>query len=263
MKRRFNYTNRVKITRDKFSIILNRENGDVKSFSVIIKLEGLALPPDAKVYVDAFRRNEKNRFIFGEVGNILQPPDTGLSSFAYRENLKFRILVVDKSYGLILAQVDRISPETEPDRKSILPVDFGHDLGQRIWVVEYTEYEDAPILYINRKISNIENIAKTDSRFFMHVYPVVIKEILTHMVFVDEVDSPSDPSIDWHRDWLKFSQIILNSENPPQILDLKDDYFDKEEVENWINKIVEEFCMSCRKEWLSYISQIEEAVQNE
>jgi len=259
MKRRFNYTGRIRIPHDKVPIILNRENGDVRSFVATINFEGLNLPSDAKVYVDAHRRTEVKRFDFGTAGNILQPPDTGLGNFAYRENLKFRVLVIDESSGLVLAHADRISPEIEADKKSILPVDFGRDLGQRIWLIEYKDYEGAPILYINRQIPNIENIARSDPKFFMHIYPAVIKEILIHMVFADRVDS----DIDWHRDWLEFSQIILHGEGPPNILDTqKEDDFNKEDAENWINRVVEEFCMSCKKEWLSYMSQITEVISN-
>ena len=69
------------------------------------------------------------------------------------------------------------------------------------------------------KIPNIETIVKSDPQFIMYVYPAVIREVLTHMVFIDGVESPSDPSLEWHADWLDFSRRVLLREGPPEILD--------------------------------------------
>jgi hypothetical protein len=89
----------------------------------------------------------------------------------------------------------------------------------------------------------------------MFVYPAVIREVLKHMIFVEGVDSPGDPSVDWHRDWLEFTKIILPSETHPETLKPQDDNFDREIVLNWIGRMVEEFCYS-RNEWTQYILQL-------
>jgi len=256
MKRRFNYTGRGRIPREKISIILNRDGNSAKSFSANIDLTGMNFPPDAKVYVEAYHRTEVSRYDFGTAENILPDESCELTTLAYGENLKFRILVVDETEqcGLILAHADRIKIVSEVDKKPILPVDF-RDIGQQIYLVEFTGDEGSPVLIINSKIPNIENIARSDPQFIMHVYPTVIKEVLTHMIFVDGIESFFDPPIDWHRDWLKFSERVLPIENPPEILNPEDTNFEAEDVESWVNRVVEEFCAS-RSEWSLYISQL-------
>ena len=256
MKRRFNFTGRRKIPREKISIILNRDGDSVWLSDVSIDLNGMNLPSDGKVYVDAYHRTEIRRYNFGTVNNIKCPTDTGLSALAYSENLKFRVLVVDESaqHGLILAQADRIKLAVDMDRKSILPVDF-RDLYHQIWKVEYGGDEGAPILVLNSTIPNIGNIAKSDPQFIMYVYPTVIREVLTHMVFVDNVDSISDPSVDWHRDWLNFARRILNGKGSPEILSPQEESFESDEVVKWIYEVVEEFCAS-RNEWREYINSL-------
>lgn len=256
MKRRFNYTGRKKIPREQITITLNRDAGSVRSFNATIDMNGLNLPPGVKVYVEAYHRTESKRFDFGTVGKMLSPRDTTLTALAYTESLRFRVLVVDETgqHGLLLVHADRITPISEAGKKSILPVEF-RDLGHQIWLVEYGEQDEAPILILNRNIPNIENITKSDPQFIMFVYPAVIREVLTHMIFIDGVDSPFEPSTDWHGDWLGFARRILPGEGPPENLNSREVNFNGEEVEKWINRVVEEFCAS-RNEWQKYINQL-------
>lgn len=257
MKRRFNYTGRMRIPRERISIILNKNGDTIKSFTVDIDLTGLNLPSNAKVYVEAYHRTENKRFDFGTVENITSPINTSLAELAYTENLKFRVLVVDESlqHGLILAHADKIRPELATDKRSILPVEF-RDIGHQIWRIDFSGEEGAPILIFNRHIPNIENIARSDARFFMFVYPVVIREVLTHMIFIDGIESVHDPSIEWHKEWLDFIKRIL-PDPPPDILDPRDDAFDEDAVNSWIDRVIEEFCAT-RKEWYEFLDRLEE-----
>jgi hypothetical protein len=139
------------------------------------------------------------------------------------------------------------------NKNPILPVDF-LDIGQQIWQIKFDE--GFPVLVINKRITNIESISRVDPQFIMFVYPAVFREILTYMVFVEGVESPDDPQVDWHRDWLDFAKKILLAEEPPENLNPQNgNSFDKEEVEKWIERVVEEFCAS-RNEWIQYIEQL-------
>ena len=51
MKRRINFTQRIKIPQKNTSLTLIRENGVIKSFNAVINLQNLALPFDAKVFI--------------------------------------------------------------------------------------------------------------------------------------------------------------------------------------------------------------------
>ncbi|MGB9759987.1 MAG: hypothetical protein ACP5KW_08595 [Thermoproteota archaeon] len=262
MKRRINFTNRIKIKREQINITLIRDpqTKEIVSFDASINLNGMNLPSDAKVYVEAYYRTEAKRYDFGTVSKIEPISDTKLADFAYRENLKFRVIVVDikgkyGARGLILAHADRIRPTTGAKTKSILPVEFS-DLGKQVWKVKFEGDEDAPILVFNETIPNIQNIAKTDPQFIMLVYPAVLREVLMHMFFVDRLDSTSDPSAEWQKDWLEFAKRILPGEEVPKSPE-EASYDNKEDIEKWVEKVVEEFCNS-RKEWDYFIKQLSE-----
>jgi len=257
MKRKFNYTGRKKIKRKRISIALIRQNGTISFVLKKLNLDDLDLPSDARIYIEAYYRTELKRFDFGTVDNIIHPPSTSLMGLAYPENLKFRILIVDPSDRKILAHADRIVPEESPLERAILPVEF-KDLGNEIWRIEYEGDEGVPILCINRKIPNIQNIAKRDPQFLIYVYPAVIREILTHMVFVDEVISTTDPAIDWHAHWIEFCKSLGAS--PPEVLNHKDDNFDAGDALRWIDDVVTAFSNKYADKFQKYVQQLLERV---
>jgi len=256
MKRTINPTGRKKIERENISINFIRQNGKVVAFSVSrLVINDLELPSDAKIYIEAYYRTELKRFDFGTVANMVRPSSLSLSDLAYPENLKFRILVVDPQTKKVLAHAIGITPEEPAERRSILPVEF-KDLGNEIWRIEYEGEGGPPILCINNNIPNIENIAKLDYQFFIYVYPVVIREILTYMIFVDEIDSITEPLVDWHKNWLKFFENL--GVKPPETLNRTDPNFDKETALDWINTCVSEFCRIYREKFEGYVQKLEE-----
>ncbi|MEM7827743.1 MAG: hypothetical protein QW561_00230 [Candidatus Aenigmatarchaeota archaeon] len=257
MKRKFNYTGRKRITKEKITINPVRQNGRVVSF-YLSKLDtgDLELPGEARIYVDAYYRTELKRFDFGTVAERKYPPSPDLTDLAYPENLKFRILIVDPSDGRVLAHATQISPEGPAERRSILPVEFKY-LGSEIWRVEYEGDEGGPILCINSKIPDIENTARHDPQFFIYVYPAVVREILIHMIFIDKVDSVTEPSVDWHNDWLRFSQTL--GVTPPETLDRTDDNFDGDVALEWIDSVVETFSNTHTGKFREYLQKLEEA----
>jgi hypothetical protein len=256
MKRRLNYTGRKKIKRENVSINFIRENGIVAAFAVNkLDLSDLNLPPEAKVYVEAYYRTELKRFNFGTAGSISRPSRCDLRGMAYPENLKFRILVVEPLDGKLLAHADRISPEEPAEKKPILPVEFS-DLENEIWQVKYEGDEGSPILIINSRIPNIQNIAEQDAQFLIYVYPQVIREVLTHMVFVDGVDSTTEPSTDWHGDWLNFIRQL--GVEFPETLNKNDENFSEDDALKWINESVSAFCNIHSNKFQEYINKLEE-----
>ena len=253
MKRKLNYTGREKIKRENVSIHLSRQNDTLVAFEITrLDLGEMNLPPDAIVYVEAYYRTELKRFELGTVSTIRCPFSCDLKGMAYTQNLKFRILVVEPSgERKILAHADRIAPEEPAERKSILPVEFC-DLGYEIWRVSYEGEEGSPILLINSRIPNIQNIAKQDPHFMMFVYPAVMREILTHMVFVDGVDS-----CEWHDDWLGF--VSLFRVPRPATLNKEDSNFEEENALKWINECVTTFCNTYSVKFQEYIQKLGES----
>jgi hypothetical protein len=249
MKRRFNYTGREKLTKDAIKISINKTNEKPKSITAKLNLNEIKYPGVTKIYLDAYHKTDRKRFDFGKISHISLPEDLTIDELAYTDNLMFRLMLIDESgeHGKIIAHADRIRADEEADKRPILPVRFD-DLGQQIWKLEFTGEEGGPILCINNKIPALENLVKTDSVFFMYVFPAAIREILTHLIFIDTVENPEEPSVTWHNDWLKFSKMILPHEPVP---DLDPDKIKEDDVVKWIDQVVEEFCNSRRQEWES------------
>lgn len=255
MKRRFNYTGRKKIYREYISLFLNRDNEDIKSFSLELDLEKMNFKQDYKIYVEVYNKTDAKRFDFGTTGKKITPSDTSLSDIAYYRNIKFRILIVDETgkHGRIIAHADRIIPETDTEIIPILPVDF-EDLGKQVWKISFSDIEGAPILILNKNIPNIETIPKTDPQFFMYIIPTIIREILFYIYFVEKIDSTQDPSIEWHKNWLNYAKNILPNENPPENNDDSSQF----EIIVWIDKVIEEFCYNYNNKWDSFVSVLME-----
>lgn len=254
MKRRFNYTGREKLIKDTVKISINKTNGKPKSITAKLNLNEIKYPGDTRIYLDAYHKTDRKRFDLGKISHSVMPEDLTIVELAYTDNLMFRLMLIDESgeQGKIIAHADRIRADEEADKNPILPVRFD-DLGQQIWKLEFTGEEGGPILCINNNIPALENLVKSDAMFFMYVFPAVIREILTHMIFIDTVENPEEPSVTWHYDWLKYSKMILPHERIPN---LEPDELDNDEVVNWIDQVVEEFCNSKRQEWESVKSKL-------
>jgi hypothetical protein len=247
MKRKFNYTGREKLTRDSIKISTNKLDGKSKSISVNINLNEIKYSGDTKIYLDAYHKTDRKRFDFGKINERVIPEDLTIDELSYTDNLMFRLLLIDESgeRGKIIAHADRIRADENADKKPILPVRFD-DLGQQVWKLEFMGDEGGPILCVNSNIPAVENLVKSDSVFFMFVFPAAIREILTHMIFIDKVENQEEPSVVWHSDWLKYSKIVLPNETIPN---LEPEEREDDIIISWIDQVVEEFCNSRRIEW--------------
>ena len=258
MKRSINYTGRKRITREHFSIELNRDKETIRAFTASINLKGLDLPENAAVYVEAYHLSDYRRYRFGTVNNPEAKEDTDLANLGYQENLRFRIIVVDESgtHGRILASVDGVKPigidDKGTNQKSILPVEFS-DIGRQAWSIRYDS--DEPILLIN---DNLRNAAKSDPHFFVYVYPAAFREVLTHMVFVDGIEDVDDPVSEWHKNWLTFARQVSPDTSLPDSLNPGDNGFSESQALEWVDRVVEEFCNSHTNEWNKF-SEMEES----
>lgn len=253
MKKRFNYTGRKRITLDRLSIKINTINHTAGSFDASIKLEEMGLPDHANVYVEAYHHTDLARFPFGTVGTMIQPDDRTISHLANYENLRFRILVVDETdtRGLVLAHADRIRPTGVYRKRSILPVDF-RDLGRQVWKMDYSG--DEPVLMLNVKIPNVHNLARTDPRFRLYIYPAVTRDIFTHISFIDRIDDIENPSQDWHLTWLNFAERFTEEDSLSQLILTDDEQSDPQDALSCIDNLVEKFCATQSKDWFKLLS---------
>jgi len=255
MKRTFNYTGRIKINLNR----INYEYSSNGTYVLTIKKVDISgfkfLDASSEIYVEMFYRNEYLREKIGTINNIKLPYYVSLNDISYRENLSFRIIVVDPNELKILASTSIIKHTTSNiNEDALLPLKY-EDLGKVIWKIDYKSY-DKPIILINNKIPGIDKTAVSDPVFIMNVYPAVLRQILQRIIFVEMVNPKEELSPDWRGQWLKFALCLNKSENMPEKF-IDDDICDdniKEKWYEWIEDVVTKFCNS-RKEWDSYISK--------
>lgn len=214
MIRRFNYTRRGRIPRERVQITLLKQR-DVPAFDARLTLSDLRYPADAKIFVEAYYKSSYQRFPFGTVAAPLQPPDTSLSEVDRGNAVFFRVKVVDAAgvRGRIVAEIDDISGEDAagPQGKHycILPVNF-IDLGEEVWRVNLDG--NRPVLEVN-KFQGAEAFVRSNSVFAALVYPEVVRDILK-FILLDETWDGQDGASGWREHWLRFVR-AFGAGDPP------------------------------------------------
>lgn len=245
--RKLNFTGRKRIDKSRFSISVVREDGRVASFRLErLNLEGLDLPPDAEIYLEAgWRYDLKGPVSCGTVGKWLSTENHPAAEIDMRntkdaENYKLSIIVIDPKTKKILASAYKITPEKqEEERQSILPVEF-KDTGNQLYRVVYEDDDGGPILCINEKVPR--HFVRRP-QFITQIYPAVLKEILMRIVFIDGVSSVSNPQTEWHKRWLKFAETL--NRTPKDFLEesaLGGSTDSKLRAYEWIEDVVVGFC---------------------
>ena len=236
MIRKFNYTGRKKIQRSNVGIDLRRDPDGRRFFDIRLQLEGLELPADARVYIEAYHRTGYRRYDFGTVGKISLPADRRLAGFSESAMPIFRVKIVDQAYfyGRILASVDKIRPRNDnhpaAGSRSLLFVEYD-DLGSAIWQVDLDG--DWPVLKLNHTVDEISLGGGLDNRFLSLVVPEVLRQILNRILVEDEHTDP-DCDDDWPSLWLRLAGSLPGMSAPSRLT--------KTGRQAWIEKAVEAFC---------------------
>lgn len=245
MIRKFNYTDRKRILREKVSFEwIDGKNGAPASFKAVLDLHSVEnLRTDGLVWVEAYSGPTVARYQFGTVEEPVAPADTTLTRFPRGLKPHFRIKIVDPDdpRKRLLAFADKIAPaereDIESGRQSILPVEYV-DLGQQIWNLRMDESLE-PVLQLNSTITEpvgVASLAKT-SEFIALVYPSVIRQILSRLLLESD-----EPAMSTDHDWIKFGNSLLS-----RICPNPEDYEDNDEdflrtAREWIDDVVGEFC---------------------
>lgn len=234
MIRRFNYTGRRKIARSRIRVRVSEDAGR-RRFDAELTLEGMGLPDEAHLFVEAYYRAAYQRFAFGTVADPRPPADRWLIGIPVRNPL-FRVKVVRVDGGLarILAAADKIVPEEsdrgEEARQSLLPVEY-QDLGDRVWALDLES--DWPRLLLNSRFEGIREAARSGPEFLTLVYPEVFRAVLARALNEGRFDPDCDDD-DWGTLWLRFACWELGRPRPPEESGA--------EAEDWIEEAVNAFC---------------------
>jgi hypothetical protein len=269
--KRVNFTGRRRIARDRVDIEVY--DGQPRTFDATINLEGLSFLPHAAVYLEATCAGSTviERFPFGEVGSVQPPPSRGLARCPFRkftassnryqprtygtragegltkrtsrlegENVFFTLKVVERTerFGRILGIAEHIRPQragkqTVTSRRGILPIEPA-ELGQRLWKLELHNEHDVFLLINNNAPGLIERV-RSDPLFYAAIYPEVVRRILDAAIRKNvELDEEDEL---WPVLWLRFGkELHPTKQSPPKAGD------EEEDIENWIEEVVDSFC---------------------
>lgn len=230
--RRLNFTRRCRIHRDDIDIVLHGQ-ASPPTFDAHLNLEHYHFPPDARVFVEAYRQTTVSRFDFGTVSAPRQPASTSLAEFESLAAILFRVRITatSGSNGILLGVADRLrprEPNEKPDRRIPLLPPKPADLDQELWRVDFSN--TGTYLEINSQLADWKETAK-DPQFHALVFPAAMRLILERILYVDK-HTTTDDDQDWRSLWLRFASRLPGSEPVPRD---PDKYYD------WIENAVAAF----------------------
>lgn len=247
MKRTFNYTERVKITQRAVSVRLYTDAAGVQVFDADLDLSQLrSLPVGTHIYLEAYYRSALMRFSVGVFD--AETPHYSLRSIRLDELqdpiVYFRFKLVDTSLriGRLVGVIERVQvlnqDAKQVQRIGLLPVNFGADLGHRVWEVQFPDDGTDPMLCINNKLNVddglLRNFVAQESSFVSLVFPEALRRILEQLL--DEGYDTSDEE-SWQYKWVRFA-LSLGVGMPPE----NDDGAKRQ----WVDEAIEAFCIHAK-----------------
>lgn len=230
--RKFNYTARQRIRRSDVDIVIRRSPGSPSWFDASFDLRAYTFPPDAKVFIEAYRQTTLMRFPWGSASVPVPPESRALTEFDCDVRILFRIKVTDVSgrTGVLLGVADQLharEADEQPDRRIPLLPPEPDDLGEELWRVDF---EGEPALLVNRDVPDWKAVVRSES-FRALVYPAALRTILTKILLRDSYAATDDHD-DWRSRWLLFATRIPGAGGVPAA---------KEQYEDWIESAVAAF----------------------
>jgi hypothetical protein len=235
--RRFNYTNRQRIVRDDVEITLRVQDSQT-TFDARLDLSEYAFPPDARVFVEAYRQTNLVRFDFGTASVLQSPADRFLTDFDSPVEVLFRVRVTAASgrVGVLLGEADQIKPrepDERPDRRvALLPV-VPDDLDEELWRVDFGS--NVTYLLVNKQLADWKETARSPE-FRALVYPAAMRQILDRILRVDNVTTTEDAN-DVRSLWLRFATLLPGSRSVPRA---------SEDYDEWVEDAVAAFARKAR-----------------
>lgn len=205
MIRRINHTGRRRILREHVSIVVD-DRRKPATFTAQLALDSFKFNSDARVVVEAYRGSGGlwTGYDWGRVSALRKPATAMLDGFDSVEGLLFRVRVIAvHEPHKILGEADKIPfvlAGEAPTKKQWLIKTRSADLEDLVWDVDFDA--EPPELRVNSSLGNWQVVAH-DKAFRALVYPAMLREILTRILFVEEWSGDADPG-DWRAKWIKF-----------------------------------------------------------
>jgi hypothetical protein len=220
-------------------IAIHEDHGHHR-FSATLRLQEYGFPPDALVFVEAYRQTSWMRFPFGTVVENRPRAELRLTEFGSPEGVLFRVRVTSahSPRGLLLGEADKIRPRradrSEDQRFPLLPARADESLDAEIYRIDF---DDHPILLINQKVGDWQALTQNPT-FQAFVLPGVLRQILTRILHIDGSTALDDPD-DWRSLWLRFASRLPNVTEPPKVDEVG-------RFDDWIDDAVESFSRKFR-----------------
>ena len=237
--RKFNFTDRRKLNRKHIGISVAMNEEGTISFNAELELDSYELPPEAQVYIEAYRQTQRKRFDCGIVGRFSLPLDRSLDVFDSVEGILFRVMVIanEGNLGLLLAEAEQLKPSDEETiegkRIPLLPVVYEAHLVDQVFNVDFSG--DYPILQVNSSVTSGDTLINHPA-FFSLVYPAVLRELLTRILFGEDTEVEEDDD-GWQARFLRFASALPGVEEPPV-----SDEEDEPACFRWVDTAVSSFC---------------------
>lgn len=239
--RRLNYTKRQKIKREHAVITTTpSDDGAPLIFNASLELKSYTLPPDARVFVEAYRQTAWQRFDFGTFAQLQSPESRLLTDFGAGEGVQFRVKVVESSTATgptarILARADGIAPNVEGRRRSLLALDPDPSMRDEVWRLEIDD-DTGPLVKVSSHLVRDRHDLARSSEFVSIALPEILRRVLSAALNNGLPDAEDDWER-WRGQWLRMACSIVGRTEPPQELD-----DDENERERWIDSVVTRFC---------------------
>ena len=234
IQRRVNSTGRLRIKRSLIDIALEHapDLNVVPTARASLRLNGVDVPGDAVVAIEAYYRTSAMRFACGTVSSLHVPERMVLSDIDKGGAVRFRVLVIAADgTGRILAAADGLRPSTPgdgADRQALLPM-RETDIGNELWKIE-VDYRTGPVLLVNNRVTGLATQIRTVPLLQGLILPHAFRAILQNL-------NPSGESDDddlWGDNWRRFLAdlgVATEAEDPD----------DTDSVDEWIDTAVKAF----------------------
>jgi len=244
--RRLNFTKRQRIRREHVTVTIHRpRESDPPFVSATLDLSSYVLPPDASIFLEAYRHTAWQRFDFGTAAVMRTPEDRALRDFSSPDGIQFRVKIVsprsaDGPTARILAQADGIKPNEDGPRRSLLPLDPDPSLRDQVWRLEIDE-NDGPLVRVSTHLVSDRHSLARSPMFVTLALPEIFRRVLTWSL--EEV--PEDDDWDTPRGrWLRLGLSLLGQDELPEQID--DPHEGSHARDQWVDEAVSSFCREHR-----------------
>jgi hypothetical protein len=231
MLRKLNFTERARIPRANIRVTLRRDADGTLVFDPRLSFDGISVAPSTRVFIEAYYRTSFMRFDCGSVARFAPPEDRRLTDIDSGSLVHFRVKLVDDHRVVAVADNIIVSEQKSETsgRMPLLPVSFTDALGQQAWRIAFEP--NGPVLELNNRIDDVQDVAKADAAFLALVYPAAVRQVLTQILLVDGHDAHEE-GVEWWNFWLRWAGQFSSSPLPD----------DTESASFWIDEVIDAFC---------------------